>query len=191
MSNSLHSALVEKAVRIAAVSHRDQLRKATDVPYFAHPAAVALILARCGFDDDSVLAAAFLHDVVEDTDVSIDRLRVDFPPAVIDIVECLSEQKTDETGAKRPWKDRKTDHLDVIRKASPESKAVALADKLHNLSSMRIDFDEQGESLWTRFNATKQEILWYHDAMIEAASHDDPRIRRLQSECRSVLEELR
>jgi (p)ppGpp synthase/HD superfamily hydrolase len=187
---SLFSPLVERAIRIAADKHRGQLRKGSDLPYLAHPAAVALILARAGFNDDRVLAAAFLHDVVEDTDYTVEQLAADFPPEVVEIVNALSEQKTDAAGAKRPWKDRKLDHLAVIRNASSEAKAVALADKLHNLGTMLIDYREQGDSFWTRFNASRQEVIWYHREMIAAASADDERIADLQSACEEILDAL-
>jgi (p)ppGpp synthase/HD superfamily hydrolase len=191
MHHSLFTPLVERAVRIAADGHRRQLRKGSDIPYLAHPAAVALILARAGFHDDDVLAAAFLHDVVEDTEYTIEQLAAEFPPDVVEIVAALSERKTDDGGAKRPWKDRKRDHLAVIRGAPLDAKAVALADKLHNLGTMQMDYREQGESFWTRFNATRSEIVWYHTEMIEAAAADDDRIARLQSACREILDDLR
>jgi (p)ppGpp synthase/HD superfamily hydrolase len=191
MDQSPFSPLVERAIRIAADGHRRQLRKGSDIPYLAHPAAVALILARAGFNDDHVLTAAFLHDVVEDTDFTIEQLAADFPSPAVEIVQALSEQKTDASGAKRPWKDRKLDHLAVIRNASVNAKAVALADKLHNLGTMQMDNRDQGESFWTRFNATKADIIWYHTEMIEAAGANDDRIGRLQSACRSILDKLR
>lgn len=191
MDQSPFSPLVERAIRVAADGHRKQLRKGSDIPYLAHPAAVALLLARTGFDDDHVLAAAFLHDVVEDTDYTIEQLAAEFPPEVVEIVNALSEQKTDESGAKRPWKDRKRDHLEVIRGASVDAKAVALADKLHNLGTMEMDCLAEGNQFWSRFNASKVEIIWYHTEMIAAASADDGRITRLQSACNTILNDLR
>ena len=186
----LFSPLIERAMRVAARAHRDQCRKATDVPYLSHPTAVALILSRVGFDDDFVLAAALLHDVVEDTEHSLQQLAAEFPREVIDIVSALSERKTDESGAPRPWKDRKMEHIAEIAGASLEAKAVALADKLHNLRCMLLDHETQGEALWERFNAGKQQIVWYHEAMLAATTADEPRIDRLQAECRDVLRRL-
>jgi (p)ppGpp synthase/HD superfamily hydrolase len=191
MDQSPFSPLVERALRIAADGHRRQLRKGSDIPYLAHPAAVALILSRAGFNDDHTLAAACLHDVVEDTDCTIEQLAADFPEEVVEIVAALSEEKTDTAGAKRPWKDRKLDHLGVIRDASVAAKAVALADKLHNLGTMQMDHREQGDLFWSRFNASKQEIVWYHTEMIAAASAPDDRITRLQSACREILDQIR
>ncbi|MFQ5731246.1 MAG: HD domain-containing protein [Planctomycetaceae bacterium] len=188
--NGLFAPLLERALRFASRAHRDQVRKSSDVPYLSHPLAVAVILSRAGFDDDHVLAAALLHDVVEDTPVSLNRLAAEFPDDVVQIVDALSEKKTDAGGAPRPWKDRKTEHVARIGTATTEAKAVALADKLHNLRSMLLDYDACGESLWDRFNADKRQIEWYHEAVLAATAVDDERIARLQAECRELLERL-
>lgn len=186
----LFSPLVERAMRLAARAHRTQQRKATDLPYVSHPASVALILCRAGFEDEIILAAALLHDVLEDTDVTIEELKAGFPQSVTEIVAALSERKTDGAGHKRPWRDRKLEHLQEVENASPAVKAVALADKLHNLGSMLIDVGVEGESMWSRFNASKEDVFWYHESMIAAAGCDDDRIERLQQACREVLAQL-
>lgn len=186
----LFPSLVERAMRTAAMAHRDQTRKASALPYIAHPASVAMILVRAGFDEPHVLAAALLHDVVEDTDVTLADLARDYPPEVIDIVAALSEEKTDADGNKRPWKERKVDHIAVIASAPIAAQAVALADKLHNLTSTLVDLLVVGIAVWDRFNAARDEFLWYHDAMIEATTDADPRIETLKAACRDVLSQL-
>jgi len=191
VNSALFSPLVEQALRTAAKAHRDQLRKSSDVPYVSHPAAVALILARCGFDDPHILAAALLHDVIEDTELRIESLAAEFPPEVVEIVAAASERKTDDGGNKRPWKQRKIEHLQAIRNAGRDVKAVVIADKLHNLGCMLLDLETHGETLWDRFNASKEETSWYHEAMLEAVDCDDERIRRLQSDCHELLTQLR
>ena len=182
--------LVERAMRTAAMAHRNQTRKASPLPYIAHPASVTLILSQAGFDDPAILAAALLHDVVEDTELTLEQLAGEFPAEVLEIVAALSEEKTDSDGNKRPWKDRKIDHIAVIASASIASQAVALADKLHNLTSTLADLRETGPEVWERFNASRDEILWYHNAMINAADSDDRRIESLRSACRDVLAKL-
>ena len=101
MSGGLFSPLVEKAFRLAARSHRNHNRKASDVPYISHPASVALILSRAGIDDEEILAAALLHDAVEDTDLRLEDLRAEFPREVCAYVEVLSEQKKGDDGRRR------------------------------------------------------------------------------------------
>ncbi len=190
------SPMVEKAIRVSAAAHHGQFRKGSQLPYLLHPAAVALILVRAGFVDDDVIAAAILHDTLEDTDVTIDSLRAEFSPEVCEIVEGASEHKVDRDGRVRPWLDRKREHIERIRTAPLQVRAVVLADKLHNLQSIVVDLKEL-EPVWERFNASKADVLWYHGELIEAASCSqasiapDVRLVNLAAECRGLIEELR
>jgi (p)ppGpp synthase/HD superfamily hydrolase len=185
----LTSPLMERAWRIAAVAHANQRRKATDIPYLVHPAAVALILQRSGFGDESILAAAILHDVVEDTDWTLERLQDLFPPEVLDIVDTLTEKKHDESGAKRPWKDRKAEQMRRIADSSVASRAVWLADRRHNLETIAFDVAD-GAEVWSRFNANRAEVLKNYRAGVEAARHGDSRLERLADECLQILDRL-
>jgi len=169
MDNPLYSPLVEKAFRVAADAHRTQTRKTSDLPYFQHSASVTLILARCGFEDDELFAAAALHDTTEDTDCTVESLTAEFPEAVVKLVLECSEAKTDASGAKIPWRVRKEAHIAVVAKASPAARAIVLADKLHNLGSMVFDLD-RGEELWNRFNASPGDLIWYHREIVAAAA---------------------
>ncbi|MFT5322969.1 MAG: (p)ppGpp synthase/HD superfamily hydrolase [Planctomycetaceae bacterium] len=194
---SLYSPLVEKAFRVAADAHRNQTRKASDLPYFQHPASVTLILARAGFDNDDLLAAAVLHDTIEDTDCTAELLTAEFSESVVDLVLECSEQKTDASGAKIPWRARKEGHIAVVREASPHARAIVLADKLHNLGSMVYDL-ERGEELWSRFNASPEELIWYHREIVATAttlpavadSLIVERINMLASECQRLIDHL-
>ncbi len=184
-----YSLMLERAIRWAAQFHRNQNRKASDVPYITHPAAVATILQRYGFDDDAMLAAALLHDVVEDTECTLEEIAEAFPEAVTQYVTALSEEKEDATGHKRPWLDRKRDHMAVIANSGWQVRAIVLADKLHNLTSMRYD-QLQGEELWSRFSTSREQLLWYHREMVAAAAKDDERLQELVAACQGLIEEL-
>lgn len=194
----LYSPLVEKALRVSARAHHNQTRKASDLPYFQHPSSVALFLARCGFDDDELLAAAVLHDTIEDTHCTVESLTADFPEPVVRLVQECSEDKTDDSGEKIPWRIRKESHIAIACTASPSARAIMLADKLHNLGSMLFDI-EQGEELWSRFNAQPDAMIWYHREIVTAAISDLPeetapetvaRIHRLADECRHLIDQL-
>jgi len=182
--------LQERALRIAAIAHRDQVRKGGNVPYFAHPVAVALILAKFGFTDESLLAAALLHDVVEDTDVTLDQLAAQFPADVVAAVAALSETKNGSDGQLRPWEDRKSEHLQHLAAATWSARAIALADKLHNMETMRCDLAAGAVSL-SAFRAPPDRLLWYYRSMIDAAAGNDDRLRPLADACRCEWERLR
>jgi (p)ppGpp synthase/HD superfamily hydrolase len=179
------TARLERAFRWAAERHAGQMRRGTGVPYFEHVAAVALVLARAGFDED-VVVAGLLHDVVEDTGASLEDVAMRFGPAVAEIVGHCSEVKTDAHGNRRPWIDRKRDHLEAMASAPPAARAVMLADKLHNLISIELDLIE-GRPVWSQFHAERDQVLWYYKAAIDVCGRGDPRLAQLALACRDVL----
>ena len=94
--------------------------------------------------------------------------------------------KTDAHGRKRPWIDRKRDHLEALASAPLESKAVALADKLHNLLSIEVDLAD-GRSVWSSFNADREQVLWYYRSVVDALREPDSRVETLAEQCQALL----
>ncbi|HEU5118309.1 MAG TPA: HD domain-containing protein [Isosphaeraceae bacterium] len=182
---------LDLALRRAAYWHRAQTRKATDTPYIQHPVAVAMIVDRLGFGEDVVIAA-LLHDVVEDTEATFEDVASEFGDSVVSLVRDLSEEKTDAQGRKRPWADRKRDHLKALSRASVPARAVALADRLHNLTSILADLrgNADPDAFWARFNAPKAAIFRQYRASIDVLSRGDPVLEQLGAECRRVLAEV-
>lgn len=169
----------ERALRWATVWHDGQHRKASLTPYVQHPIAVAWILDRLGYDEDVVIAA-LLHDVVEDTEATLDDIRERFGDRVADLVAHCSERKTDDEGRQRPWIDRKRDHLEALRAAPEASKAIVLADCLHNMRSMVGDLAQEGEPFWNRFNAGRDQIFTRFRMVLERLGQgEDDRLREL------------
>lgn len=176
-------------MRFAAAAHLRHVRKGTDIPYLTHLAGVTLILARAGFDRDEVLAAALLHDSVEDTEVSINDIASAFGDEIATLVEAVSEVKHDVSGATLPWRVRKEEYLGRLSRVSIEARAIALADKLHNLGTL-IDDLEHDPRVWKRFNAPPSELLWYYQAALVAAGTETT-LEPLAAEGRTMLEKLR
>ncbi|MBX3442627.1 MAG: bifunctional (p)ppGpp synthetase/guanosine-3',5'-bis(diphosphate) 3'-pyrophosphohydrolase [Planctomyces sp.] len=185
----LMTPLLERAWRVAAAAHAGQHRKATDIPYLVHPAAVALILQRSGFHDEHLIAAAILHDVVEDTEWDLARLEGMFPAKVLEIVDVLTERKLDAGGRRRTWGDRKTEQVRRIKASPMECRAVWLADKRHNLETIAFDVAD-GVEVWSRFHAPREKVLANYRAGVEAARHGDPRLERLAGECLQIVDRL-
>jgi (p)ppGpp synthase/HD superfamily hydrolase len=179
---------LERALRWAAVCHRHQVRKGSDTPYVTHVMGVALVLDRLGFAEEVVIAG-LLHDVVEDTPATLDEVEAGFGPAVAEIVRHCSEIKTDATGHKRPWIDRKRDQLEALQQAPVEARAVVLADKLHNLVSIELDLRE-GREVWSRFNADRSQFLDYYKRALEQLGNDDDRLRELAYRGLQTLEAI-
>jgi (p)ppGpp synthase/HD superfamily hydrolase len=182
-------AAVESALRAAARWHHGQSRRGcADLPYFAHVVAVAMVLDRLGYDDDVVIAG-LLHDAVEDSGIPLETIAGEFGPRVAELVGWCSERKKDERGAERPWAVRKADYLDALASAPAEARAVALADKLHNLTSIRFDLI-QGRDIWSLFHAGRDDVLAYYRGAIARLGTGEARLERLADECRRALAEV-
>ncbi|QTR04402.1 bifunctional (p)ppGpp synthetase/guanosine-3',5'-bis(diphosphate) 3'-pyrophosphohydrolase, partial [Saccharothrix algeriensis] len=127
-------ALLQNAYDVAEEKHRPQRRKSGD-PYITHPLAVATILAELGMDT-TTLVAALLHDTVEDTDYSLDQLRVDFGNEVALLVDGVTKLDKVKLGAAA---EAETIRKMVIAMAKdPRVLVIKLADRLHNMRTMRF-----------------------------------------------------
>jgi (p)ppGpp synthase/HD superfamily hydrolase len=176
---------LEQAMRWAAQAHAGQTRRSSDTPYFEHVAAVALILDRAGFSEDVVIAG-LLHDVVEDTATSLADVASRFGAPVSELVRHCSEIKNDDQANKRPWIDRKRDHLAALSEAPAEARGIILADKLHNLICIELDLRED-RPVWSGFHAERQEVLWYYRTAIDVCGQSDSRLESLADSCRGVM----
>src|SRR5262245_16181784 len=110
------SQLVRDALRTAHQAHAGQIRSGSGgMAYVEHPRGVAELLAAEGFGDD-VIAAALLHDVVEDSDTTVEELRQTFGAAIAEIVAALSEDDTIES-----YRERKDEHRERVRVAGGDT----------------------------------------------------------------------
>ena len=181
----MYSSAGEHALRVAIQAHDGQTRKAPDsVPYIVHPVHVALLLARLD-QDDVVIQAALLHDVVEDCDDwTSERLEEAFGPRVAGVVAEVTEDKS------RTWGERKQTAIDHVPHLSPEGVAVKACDKLHNLRSLVAELRETDDrdALWSRFNGGRDRTLAMSRGLVEALL---PRVdERLAEALRAVLRDL-
>ncbi|MBM4422522.1 MAG: bifunctional (p)ppGpp synthetase/guanosine-3',5'-bis(diphosphate) 3'-pyrophosphohydrolase [Chloroflexi bacterium] len=155
--------LIDSALAFAARAHDGQVRKSTDVPYIVHPVGVMMVLIECGETDSELLAAALLHDTVEDTGVTLAELRERFGTRIAFIVEGCSEPNKNDT-----WEHRKQHTVAHLRTAPRDVALVSAADKLHNVRSMAADYSAMGERVWSRFKRGKPEIAWYYRSVTES-----------------------
>lgn len=172
MGYGFTSESINKAIEFAAKAHMHQpikpgkaFRKGTDTPYFTHPFAVGLILARYGCHEELIIAG-LLHDCIEDTKVTADEIKSIFGDIVVDIVKGCSEPDKEDT-----WENRKKHTIQYLKKASLEVRIVSCADKLHNLRSTIADYKINGELLWDRFKRGKQEQIWYYTGLSKVFSN--------------------
>jgi myo-inositol-1(or 4)-monophosphatase len=164
-----NNALVGRALAFASQAHAGQLRKGSHIPYIVHPAEAVAICARLT-DDPCVIAAAALHDVVEDTGATIEEIRTLFGDRVTQIVASESEDKRHGLPPSATWRQRKQEAIDHISQTDdPGVLAVCLADKLSNLRSTYHDFCKNGDAVWSRFNVTDPaQHAWYYSSLLAA-----------------------
>lgn len=160
------SAKFDEALAYAHEAHRKQVRKGTEIPYIAHLMAVAAIVLENGGDEDTAIAS-LLHDVIEDGggDAARKEIRRRFGRHVVDIVDECTDA---EVIPKPPWRERKEKYIAHLRHASPSARLVSAADKLHNARAILADYRMVGEALWERFNAGRDGVLWYYQALVAA-----------------------
>ena len=143
----LDSSLLDRAIHFAVDAHRNTARRGKNLPYIVHPLE-ALTIAATLTDDQEVLAAAVLHDTVEDTNVTNEDLKAAFGERVASFVETES----DVLVAGATWHDRKKNSRERLAAASREAKIVALGDKLSNMRAIARDYAAQGETFWNLFH---------------------------------------
>lgn len=160
--------MVEKAIIFAAKAHKGTFRKSTNIPYIVHPMEAGAIAASVT-DDEKVIAAAILHDTIEDTDTTPEDIRREFGDEVLRLIESDSEDKREELPPEETWKMRKEETIDYLRnRADKKEKIIALSDKLSNIRAIYRNYQTIGDALWDRFNQKdKNEHAWYYKSFIE------------------------
>ena len=159
--------LFDKAITFAVKAHSGDYRKGTQTPYIVHPIEAAAIVATMT-NDENVLAGAVLHDVVEDTDYTVDDIRNEFGEEVAKLVASESEDKRRDRPAEATWKIRKQETLEHLKGATIETKMITLGDKLSNIRAIYRDYSTIGDRLWERFNQKdKAEHAWYYKGIAE------------------------
>ena len=167
MNNPLDTRLFDKAVAFALKAHSGTERRGKAYPYIIHPMEAVSIVATIT-NDPEMLAAAMLHDTVEDTEVTLEQIREQFGDRVADLVQ----HETAPLSEDAPWRTRKKAQLEQLALAPYDSKVVALGDKLSNMRALAADYKAIGDQLWKRFHAPngKEDIAWYYNSLAEAMS---------------------
>ena len=153
------------AIDFALVAHCAQVRKGTRIPYLSHLLAVASLVIEHDGDEDAAIAAV-LHDAPEDQGgrAMVEQIRARFGAGVADIVVAC----TDTFDMPKPeWPPRKTKYVEHLADdASLGVCLVSAADKLHNARAIVVDLRHLGASTWDRFNAPREDQLWYYKELL-------------------------
>ncbi len=176
---ALESDLVRAALAVAYEVHGDQERKGDGSEYISHPIEVAHMLHEQGLGD-TVVAAGLLHDVVEDSDWTVDGVDNRFGGDVSALVDAMTEDKRVEE-----YMRRKAIHRAKVEEAGMPAAPIYAADKLANLRALRAAYREQGEAVGRHFNAPLDDKVenWRSDVeMLTALDREMPFVADLEIE---------
>jgi myo-inositol-1(or 4)-monophosphatase len=146
-NHPLDTALLDRAILFAVRAHAGTERRGKGFPYIVHPMEAVSIVATIT-PDQEMLAAAALHDTVEDTDVTIDTIRAEFGDRIATLVDLESDDRPEES-----WRVRKQAAIDRLAAAPRDAKIVAMGDKLSNMRAIARDYAVKGDELWKIFHA--------------------------------------
>lgn len=155
--------LVSEAIAFAVKAHDGMRRKKSEVPYILHPMEAAVIVSTMTADQN-LIAAAALHDVVEDAGVTLEEIEAKFGKRVRELVQSETEDKRADLPPAETWRIRKEESLSVLKYTDDEGVLMVwLGDKLANMRSFYRDFKVEGVRMWQRFNQKDvNEQAWYY-----------------------------
>jgi myo-inositol-1(or 4)-monophosphatase len=166
----LDTELLDRAIIFAVRAHAGTERRGKGFPYIVHPMEAMEIVATMTSDQE-LLAAAALHDTVEDTPVTVEQIRAEFGPRIADLVASESDTFEEGVSEEDSWHARKQAAIDRLAKASHDAKIVALGDKLSNMRTIARDYSIKGDALWNLFHAKdRRDHEWHYRGLAESLS---------------------
>ena len=163
--------LVSEAIVFAVKAHDGMRRKKSEAPYVLHPMEAAVIVGTMT-DDQNLIAAAALHDVVEDAGITIEEIEEKFGKRVRELVESETEDKRADLPPESTWRIRKEESLEVLKNTDDIGVlTVWLGDKLANMRAIYRDYKIEGDAMWQRFNQKNvSEQEWYYGSIVKLTS---------------------
>ena len=164
----LDTALLDRAIMFAVKAHAGTERRGKGFPYIVHPMEAVEIVATIT-PDQELLAAAALHDTVEDTDVTIEQIRAEFGDRIASLVGAETDIVIEGQSEQDSWHDRKRAAINHLSKASKDAKIVAMGDKLSNMRAIARDYAVQGDALWNLFHVNDpKDHEWHYRGLADA-----------------------
>lgn len=179
------SELIREALELAERAHAGQVRSGSGgMAYIHHPVAVAELLAEHGFGEETV-AAALLHDVVEDSETSVEEIAARFGEPVAKLVAVMTDDESVE-----PYERRKDELRRRVAEAGGDAPAIYAADKLSNVRVLRRAYANEGEAAGEEFKAPldTKVAIWEADL---AMLREQPKVPTFVDALAAELEKLR
>ena len=160
--------LVSEAIAFAVQAHDGMRRKKSEAPYILHPMEAAVIVGTMS-DDQNLIAAAALHDVVEDAGITIEEIEEKFGSRVRELVASETEDKRADLPPEDTWRIRKEESLEDLRRTDDIGVLMVwMGDKLANMRAIYRDWKVEGNAMWQRFNQKDvSQQAWYYRSIAE------------------------
>ena len=160
--------LVSEAIVFAVKAHDGMRRKKSEAPYILHPMEAAVIVGTMSYDQE-LIAAAALHDVVEDAYITIEEVEEKFGARVRQLVGAETEDKRPDVPPAETWRIRKEESLAVLKNTDDIGVLMVwIGDKLANMRAIYRDWKVEGDAMWQRFNQKDvKEQAWYYRSIVE------------------------
>lgn len=161
--------LLDDALRFAIEKHSGQVRKMVNSPYILHPLE-AVTVAGTMTDEETTLAAAALHDTIEDAGVTFEEIKERFGSRVALLVMTETEEKRADRPPMETWQLRKEETLLMLENTNDKQvKILWLGDKLANMRSFYREYLKSGDAMWNGFHQKDPAIqAWYYRTIARA-----------------------
>ncbi len=173
----------EKAKDFAIHAHMGQVRKSEpDKPMIIHPISVGQLLEEYGYDD-YVVAAGYLHDVVEDTKYTILDIEKEFGNDIANLVMGASEPDKSLS-----WEERKKHTIEETKKLPLRNKLVICADKINNLEDLMLKFQKSGRRDFSSFKRGEEQQKWYYTNIYASLVYHEDKNLPIFTRLKNVLD---
>ena len=175
----------EEARVFATKAHKGQIRKSDkEKPMIIHPINVANILETYNYDDN-VVAAGYLHDVLEDTKYKEEDLLRKFNKDIVSLV--LGATEPDKSLS---WEERKRHTINTIKNLDLRHKAVVCADKISNLEDIRIIFEIKGEKDFSAFKRGYDKQKWYYSEIYKSLIYGEDKENVMFNKLKNLIDDV-
>jgi len=169
----LKTEIFDMAAKFAIDCHKNTERRGKGFPYIIHPMEAAEIVATMT-NDQELLAAAILHDVVEDTEATKEEITFLFGERVANIVDHETDPEFPELSKSESWIKRKEIAIERLKNSSYDVKIVAMGDKLSNIRAIYRDYLNLGDKVWDKFHVTDPKLHeWHYRGLLDALKQLD------------------
>lgn len=173
----------DKAREFAIKAHMGQVRKnEKDKPMIIHSISVGNLLEEYGYDDN-VIAAGYLHDVVEDTKYTLEDIEKFFGSDVASLVKGNTELDKSLS-----WEERKQHTIDEVKTLPLRNKVIVCADKINNLEDLMLKFQKTGIRDFSSFNRGEEKQKWYYESIYNSLVYNEDKNNPIFKRLREVLD---